>query len=82
MSLSNIYSLYKSQEDQSILLSFKGVVTPDLLTSILQIIESKLTEMEEEPKIKRKVFNVLVECLQNLYHRIDFSFNGKTTKEN
>jgi hypothetical protein len=33
--------------------------------------ESKLSHLEESPKIKKKVFNVLVECLQNLYHHID-----------
>jgi hypothetical protein len=26
---------------------------------------------EEKPKVKKKVFNILVECLQNLYHHID-----------
>jgi hypothetical protein len=26
---------------------------------------------DEKPKVKKKVFNVLVECLQNLYHHID-----------
>jgi len=29
--------------------------------------------MEESPKTKKKVFNVLVECLQNLYHHIDLN---------
>lgn len=71
MSLSNIYNLYKALEEESILLSFKGVFTSDLLTSILQIMESKLSYLEESPKIKKKVFNVLAECLQNLYHHID-----------
>jgi len=33
--------------------------------------ESKMEAYEEKPKVKRKVFNVLVECLQNLYHHID-----------
>ena len=33
--------------------------------------ESKMDYMEESPKLKKKVFNVLVECLQNLYHHID-----------
>ncbi len=71
MSLENIYNLYKTFEQENILLSFKGVVTSDLLTSILQIMESKLTYMDESPKIKKKVFNVLVECLQNLYHHLE-----------
>lgn len=75
MSLKNIYNLYSTFEDENILLSFKGVVTSDLLTSILQIMESKLTYMEETPKMKKKVFNVLVECLQNLYHHLDGESN-------
>jgi len=33
--------------------------------------ESRLDNMNEEPKVKKKVYNVLVECLQNLYHHID-----------
>lgn len=71
MNLSNIYQLYKTMEQENILLSFKGIVTSDLLTSILQIMESKMDYMDETPQTKKKVFNVLVECLQNLYHHID-----------
>lgn len=71
MELGNIYNLYKTMEEENILLSFKGVVTSDLLTSVLQIMETKMDYMEESPKTKKKVFNVLVECLQNLYHHID-----------
>lgn len=62
-------------EEENILLSFKGVVTSDLLTSVLQIMETKMDYMEESPKTKKKVFNVLVECLQNLYHHIDVNEN-------
>jgi len=58
-------------EKGNIMLSFKGEVTSDLLTSILQIMESKMDTLEESPKIKKKVYNILVECLQNLYHHID-----------
>jgi hypothetical protein len=58
-------------EKGNIMLSFKGEVTSDLLTSILQIMESKMETLEEPPKIKKKVYNILVECLQNLYHHLD-----------
>jgi hypothetical protein len=67
----DIYELYQTMERENILLSFKGVVTSDLLTSVLSIMETKMDYMEESPKTKKKVFNVLVECLQNLYHHID-----------
>ena len=67
----DIYELYQTMERENILLSFKGVVTSDLLSSVLSIMESKMDYMDESPKLKKKVFNVVVECLQNLYHHID-----------
>ncbi|MBS1635289.1 MAG: SiaB family protein kinase [Bacteroidetes bacterium] len=65
------FNIYDKMEKNNILLSFKGDITSELLTSILQIMENKLDNMQEEPKIKKKVYNVLVECLQNLYHHMD-----------
>ena len=67
----DIYSFYNKMEQNNIMLSFKGDITSDLLSSILQIMEAKMENLEEEPKVKKKVYNVLVECLQNLYHHMD-----------
>jgi hypothetical protein len=58
-------------ERKNIMLSFKGDLSTDLLTSILQIVENKLDRFGESPKVKKRMFNILVECLQNLYHHID-----------
>ena len=69
----DIYDFYDKMERNNIMLSFKGDITSELLTSILQIMESKLDNLQEEPKVKKKVYNVLVECLQNLYHHMDES---------
>lgn len=76
----DIFELYQTMERENILLSFKGEVTSELLTSVLSIMESKMDYMEESPKTKKKVFNVLVECLQNLYHHIDADDNGVVEK--
>jgi hypothetical protein len=51
----DIYDLYQTMERENILLSFKGVVTSDLLTSVLSIMESKMDYMDESPKVKKKV---------------------------
>jgi hypothetical protein len=67
-------------EKNNILLSFKGDITSELLTSILQIMENKMDNLQEEPKTKKKVYNVLVECLQNLYHHMDDATNVKGDK--
>lgn len=70
-SMSDIYELYKKMQHNNIMLSFKGEVTSDLISSFLNIIEEKLDKSHESTKIKKRVFNVMVECLQNLYHHID-----------
>lgn len=81
--MNNIYDIFEKLDEKNILLSFKGEITADLLTTILQIIESKLDSYEEKPKVKKKVFNILVECLQNLYHHIDKDIvvDSETTRD-
>lgn len=80
MKLDNIFSIYQSMDQVGIILSFKGDITSDLLTSVLQIMEQRLDSFHEQPKVKKKVYHVLVECLQNLYHHMDempLPVNGK-----
>lgn len=67
----DIFNFYKKLEHNDIMLSFKGDVTAEMLTSMLQIMETKLDNIGEPNKIKKKVYNILVECLQNLYHHRD-----------
>jgi len=74
---SGLFEIYEDLKKKNIILSFKGDITPDLLTSILFVIEQKLDRYDESTKVKRKVFNVLVECLQNLYHHSDEDLNEK-----
>ena len=52
----DIFEFYNQMERNKIMLSFKGDVTSELLTSILQIMENKLENIQEEPKIKKKVY--------------------------
>lgn len=51
---------------EHILFLFKGEVTKSLITDSLEAIETKLDESAS--KSKKKIYNVLVEALQNLYH--------------
>jgi hypothetical protein len=67
----NIYDFYNKMEKDNIMLSFKGNVTSELLTSVLQIMESKMEKLNEPNRVKKKVYNILVEALQNLYHHLD-----------
>lgn len=71
MAISDVYDFYKKMEDENIILSFKGTFSEDLLTSILHIVEAKMGGMQIEPNKRKRVFKVLVECCQNLYHHIE-----------
>ena len=65
-----LLDFYNLMDQDDIILSYKGDVSSDLVSSVLQIIESKMDKLEEPSKIRKKVYNVLVETLQNLYHHI------------
>ena len=67
----NLYNTYLNMEKDEIILSFKGDITKDLLTSIYQIIEARMEIDNEDHKRKKKFYHVLVECLQNMYHHME-----------
>ncbi len=74
--LDRIFDLYDDLEKQRIMLSFKGDLSPELISAILNLIEHKLDRCEEDSRMRKRVFNVVVECLQNLYHH-----HNRTTPE-
>lgn len=73
MALKDVYDFYQRMEDEKVILSFKGEFSAELLTSILHIMETKMIELSIPMQMKKRVFNVLVECFQNLYHHIDIA---------
>ncbi len=69
--MTDLYTLYQNMVRDDIILSFKGDITQDLLTSVYQIMESHLDTSLEEPRRKKKLYHILVECLQNVYHHME-----------
>jgi len=67
----DINEYYEKLNDGDVLLSFKGSITSDLISNVLEVVESKLDDLNETSKVRKKVYNVLVESLQNLYHHVD-----------
>ncbi len=67
----NLYNFYLDMEKEDIILSFKGDITKELLSSVYQIIESRMESEQEDPKRRKKFYHVLVECLQNMYHHME-----------
>jgi hypothetical protein len=50
---------------------YKGNVDSDVINNILDSVEEKMVAANEQSKLRKRVYNVLVESLQNLYHHVD-----------
>lgn len=66
--LDRIHDLYDELERHRVMLSFKGSLTPDLVTALLGMVERKMDVIETDARARKRVFNVVMECLQNLFH--------------
>jgi hypothetical protein len=61
-----IYELHKTMLDRNLILVYEGEFTQEITKSVLAMAERNMESMGEESSTKRKVFNVMVECLQNI----------------
>ncbi|HOF20363.1 MAG TPA: SiaB family protein kinase [Bacteroidales bacterium] len=67
----NIETYLRNHPESNVILYYKGNVDSDLINYVLDTVEEKLAKMDEQPRLRKKVYNVLVESLQNLYHHVD-----------
>ncbi|OJJ15804.1 hypothetical protein BKI52_36400 [marine bacterium AO1-C] len=61
-----IYELHKTMVERSLILVYEGEFTQEITKSVLAMAERNMDAIGESSSIKRKVFNVMVECLQNI----------------
>lgn len=61
-----IYELHRTMWSENLILVYQGDFTQETTKSILTMAERTLEASQEDPGIKRKVFNVMVESLQNI----------------
>lgn len=66
-----IYDIHNLMVDKNLILIYEGEFTQDITKAVLAMAEKNLDSMGEESVIKRKVFNVMVECLQNICKHSD-----------
>ncbi len=59
---------YKAND---IVLAYKGNITNDLFSSLIDLTAVKLEVIESNGKLKKKVFGIVVEVLQNIYHHFE-----------
>jgi len=67
----DVENYHPDQSAGNIVLKYKGNIDSDVINHVLDTVEGKMVEVNEQPKLRKKVYNVLVESLQNLYHHVD-----------
>ena len=72
----NLKEYYTNLSNRDVVLAYKGSITSELINDILEAVESKFEEANEDGKLRNKIYNVLVESLQNLYHHIEPHHEG------
>ncbi|TAJ15291.1 hypothetical protein DMA11_02485 [Marinilabiliaceae bacterium JC017] len=65
------YQMYKSMKANEINLVYEGEVTQDITKTFTSLTEKNLAKTEESNSVQRKVFQVMVECLQNISKHAD-----------
>ncbi len=60
------YQLYRTMKTNEISLVYEGEVTQEITKTFTALTEKSLAKSEESNAVQRKVFNVMVECLQNI----------------
>lgn len=72
-----IFDQYQMMRTHHLIFGYRGTLTNELITSILQLSESKLKELHVSFRKKKSIINILIECLQNvLYHSNEWDENG------
>lgn len=69
--LDTINKFKNLSDSEELLLAYQGNITDSLTNNLLALAENKLAMVEYNSRIKKKVFNILVEVLQNIYHNQD-----------
>ncbi len=72
----NINEYYAQVCKGDIVLAYKGSITSEMINEVLEAVEEKLEKNNEDGKTRKKLYNVLVESLQNLYHHIEETHEG------
>ncbi len=69
--IKHIYQIHRTMIATNLILVWQGEFTQEVMKSVLAMAEKNMEKTGEENKIKRKVFNVMVECLQNIVKHAD-----------
>jgi len=76
-----VYSFYKSMKEHEVQLVYEGEITHQITKAFTSLTETNMQLEEESSATQKKVFHVMVECLQNLGKHADCLDNVQSLKD-
>ncbi len=76
-----VYSFYKTMKEQKVQLVYEGEITHQITKAFTSLTETNMQLDEESHSTQKKVFHVMVECLQNLGKHADCLDNSDKQKD-
>jgi hypothetical protein len=71
-----VYDFYKTMKAHEISLVYEGEITHQITKAFTSLAESNMLKEDEATNVQKKVFHVMVECLQNISkHAEDYNDN-------
>lgn len=61
-----IHKPYSQLLAKEIIIAFEGNVTHQVMKAVTSVVEEKLDDEDEGEAVQRKVYHIMVECLQNI----------------
>jgi len=77
--IDHYFDIDRMMSDNELLLAYRDHINESTVQQLLSLTEMKLIQSGEEKKLRKRVFNILVECLQNIVNHSDV--NTKDKKE-
>ena len=75
-----VYDIYNQMKDNDINLIYEGEITHEITKAFTSLAEKKLENEQESSSVQRKVFHVMVECLQNISKHADIDHKTPYSK--
>ncbi|MBS3770401.1 MAG: SiaB family protein kinase [Bacteroidales bacterium] len=66
-----VYDFYRSMKAHEITLVYEGEITHQITKAFTSLTESNMAKEDESDTVQKKVFHVMVECLQNISKHAD-----------
>lgn len=65
------YQFHETMKENQLSLAYQGDVTQQIMKAFTTLTETNMDKEDEDSGVKRKVFHVMVECLQNICKHSD-----------